>query len=59
MVCEFEAADAESARMAFRSAKVAFTRIWAAEVFEPGGGAHGGWKERLAARGTPAPVPHK
>ena len=59
MVCEFEAADAESVRTAFRSAKVAYTKIWVAEVFEPGGGARGGWKERAAARGTATTAPSK
>jgi Protein of unknown function (DUF4242) len=50
IVCEFEAADAEAVRSAFRSAGVPFTRVWTAEVFEPGGGAHGGWRERVRAR---------
>ena len=34
-VCEFEAADAESVREAFRSAGVPFERIWTAELVEP------------------------
>jgi len=50
IVCEFEAEDAEAVRSAFRSAGVPFARVWTAEVFEPGGGAHGGWKERARAR---------
>jgi hypothetical protein len=57
MVCEFEAADAESVRIAFRSAKVTFSRVWAAELFEPGGGSHGGWKERLQAAEPGSPRP--
>src|SRR5688572_16976303 len=52
IVCEFEAADAEAVRGAFRSARVGFTRVWTAEVFEPGGGAQGDWRERQAARGA-------
>ncbi len=52
IVCEFEAEDADAVRSAFRSAGVAFTRVWTAEVFEPGGGAHGGWRERLRARSS-------
>jgi hypothetical protein len=50
MICEFEAADAESVRVAFRSAHVTFSRVWVAEVFQPGGGASGGWRERVEAR---------
>ena len=33
MVCEFEAADAESVRQSYRSAGVRFDRAWPAEVF--------------------------
>ncbi|HKA90554.1 MAG TPA: nickel-binding protein [Haliangiales bacterium] len=33
-VCEFEAADAEAVRVAYRSAGVAFTRVWVATVYE-------------------------
>jgi hypothetical protein len=33
MVCEFEAPDAESVREAFRTAGVAFERVWSADVF--------------------------
>jgi hypothetical protein len=50
MICEFEAADAESVRTAFRSANVAFVKVWAAELFQPGGGASGGWRERMQGR---------
>jgi hypothetical protein len=50
MICEFEAADAETVRDSFRSAGVAFVRVWAAEAFFPGGGAQGAWREREAAR---------
>jgi hypothetical protein len=53
MICEFEAADADSVRMAFRSARVVFSRVWVAELFEPGGGARGGWEERVAAQSEP------
>jgi hypothetical protein len=51
MICEFEAADAEAVRSSFRSAGVGFMRVWAAEQYFPGGGKHGGWTERAAARG--------
>lgn len=34
-VCIFEAADAESVRQSFRSAGVAFERVWPAERFAP------------------------
>jgi len=54
MICEFEAADAEAVRDAFRSAGLPFVRVWAAEAYFPGGGAHGAWREREAAR-TEAP----
>ena len=50
MICEFEAADAEAVRSSFRSAGVAFMRVWAAEQYFPGGGARGSWRERAAAR---------
>jgi len=50
IVCEFEAADAEAVRGAFRSARVGFTRVWTAEVFQRGGGELGDWRERQAAR---------
>jgi hypothetical protein len=33
--CEFEAADAESVREAFRSAKVKFENVWSADLFGP------------------------
>ena len=33
MVCEFEAPDAEAVRVSYRSAGVAFDRVWAAEVY--------------------------
>jgi hypothetical protein len=33
MVCEFEAADAEAVRASYRSAGVAFERVWTAEVY--------------------------
>jgi len=52
MICEFEAADAEAVRSSFRSAGVGFARVWAAEAFYPGGGAHGSWQERREARET-------
>jgi len=55
MICEFEAADAEAVRDSFRSAGVAFVRVWAAEPYFPGGGASGGWREREAARQEAAP----
>jgi hypothetical protein len=32
MICEFEAPDAESVREAFRSADIAFERVWTANV---------------------------
>lgn len=35
-ICEFEAPDAESVRIACRIADIAFQRVWVAEVFEPG-----------------------
>jgi len=54
MLCEFEAADAEAVRGAFRGAGVTFMRVWAAEQYAPGGGAHGGWQERRRARGATA-----
>jgi hypothetical protein len=50
MICEFEAADAEAVRSSFRSAGVGFVRVWAAEQYFPGGGAHGSWVERQEAR---------
>jgi hypothetical protein len=50
MICEFEADDAEAVRSAFRSAGVSFARVWTAEVFEPGAGAQGGWRERVESR---------
>jgi hypothetical protein len=34
MFCEFEAPDAESVRDALRSAKIAFVRVWSADVFD-------------------------
>lgn len=34
-VCEFEAADAESVRIAHRTANVPFTRVWTGQVFTP------------------------
>jgi hypothetical protein len=34
-VCIFEAADAESVRASFRSASVAFERVWPASRFAP------------------------
>lgn len=33
VVCEFEASDAETVRMSYRSAGLAFVRVWTAEVF--------------------------
>jgi hypothetical protein len=33
MVCEFEAPDAEAVRTSYRSAGVAFERVWTAEVY--------------------------
>jgi hypothetical protein len=56
MICEFEAADAEAVRNSFRSAGVAFVRVWAAEPYFPGGGPHGGWREREAARQEEPPA---
>jgi hypothetical protein len=56
MICEFEAADAETVRDAFRSAGLAFVRVWAAEAYFPGGGAHGDWREREAARQEAPPL---
>jgi hypothetical protein len=35
MVCEFDAPDAESLRLCFRSSGVPFTGIWTARVFAP------------------------
>jgi hypothetical protein len=57
IVCEFEADDAEAVRAAFRSAGVPFSRVWTAEVYYPGGGAHGGWIERRLNRGVVEPPP--
>lgn len=57
IVCEFEAADAEAVRAAFRSAGLAFARVWTADVYYPGGGAHGDWRERQAAREAPKATP--
>jgi hypothetical protein len=57
MVCEFEAADAEAVRSAFRGAGVSFQRVWAAEQFFPGGGAHGDWRERRQARAPDEAAP--
>lgn len=37
MICEFEAPDAESVRMAHHAAEVPFGRVWKAEVFEAAG----------------------
>lgn len=54
MVCEFEADDAEAVRSSFRSAGVAFARVWAAEQYFPGGGRQGSWRERRQSR-QPAP----
>jgi hypothetical protein len=34
MVCEFEAADAQSVRDSFRSADAPFERVWSAELFQ-------------------------
>jgi hypothetical protein len=50
MICEFEADDAEAVRSACRSASVPFARVWTAEQYFPGGGAHGSWLERRRAR---------
>jgi len=33
VLCEFEAADAEKVRESYRSAGVAFERVWTADVF--------------------------
>ena len=33
MICEFEAPDAEAVREAFRSANLAYERVWTAEVY--------------------------
>jgi hypothetical protein len=33
LVCEFEAPDAESVRVSYRSAGIAFERAWTAEVY--------------------------
>jgi hypothetical protein len=33
MICEFEAPDAESVREAFRTAGIAFERVWTANVY--------------------------
>ena len=54
MICEFEAADAESLRGALRSAGVPFSRVWAAEEYFPGGGARGSYLERRQTRATGA-----
>ncbi len=35
--CQFEAADAETVREAFRVANVGFRRVWSASLFEFGG----------------------
>lgn len=32
--CEFEAADAETLREAYRSAKVGFRSVWSAQIFD-------------------------
>jgi Protein of unknown function (DUF4242) len=34
-LCEYEAADAESVREAYRSAQVKFLRVWSADLFGP------------------------
>lgn len=34
MVCEFEAADAEAVRASYRSANIAFERVWSAELYK-------------------------
>ena len=36
MVCEYEAADAQSVRDVQNAAQANFERVWAAEVMEPG-----------------------
>ena len=33
MICEFEAPDTEAVRASYRSAGVAFDRVWSAEVY--------------------------
>jgi hypothetical protein len=33
MICEFEAADAEMVRHSYRSAGIAFDRVWTAELY--------------------------
>jgi hypothetical protein len=33
MICEFEASDAEAVRSSYRSAGVAFERVWVTEVY--------------------------
>ena len=37
MICEYDAPDAESVRMANRSAGASFDRVWNAELFQPQG----------------------
>jgi hypothetical protein len=34
MVCEFEAPDAEAVRASYRSAGVAFDRVWSAHLYK-------------------------
>jgi hypothetical protein len=36
VICEFHAADTESVRQAYRSAEVAFARVWRATLVEEG-----------------------
>jgi hypothetical protein len=36
MVCEYEAADTQSVRDAYRSANVPYVRVWSAQLFEFG-----------------------
>ena len=36
MMCEYEAADTQSLREAYRSAEVAFARLWSGTIFEFG-----------------------
>lgn len=36
-ICEYEAADAQSLREAYRSASVPFVRMWSGKLFEFGG----------------------
>jgi hypothetical protein len=40
--CEFRAADAESLREAYRSAKVGYANVWPATLFEAGAAPDGG-----------------